>query len=175
MLYNLLSSILRAIGNSKIPLYFLILSALLNIVLDLVFIVVFGLGAAGAAIATVIAQGVSGVLCLVYIAAKIPVLHLKREDFQVGSTILLSQLHVGIPMAAQYSITAIGTMMVQSSLNILGSTLVAAFTAAGKIEQLVTRAMRPWERPWLPTAPRIWEPVRCSGSGRAFGHARSWV
>ena len=133
MLYNLLSSILRAIGNSKIPLYFLILSALLNIVLDLVFIVVFGLGAAGAAIATVIAQGVSGVLCLVYIAAKIPVLHLKREDFQVGSTILLSQLHVGIPMALQYSITAIGTMMVQSSLNILGSTLVAAFTAAGKI------------------------------------------
>ena len=107
--------------------------------LDLVFIVVFGLGAAGAAIATVIAQGVSGVLCLVYIAAKIPVLHLKREDFQVGSTILLSQLHVGIPMALQYSITAIGTMMVQSSLNILGSTLVAAFTAAGKIEQLVTQ------------------------------------
>lgn len=139
MLYNLLSSILRAIGNSKIPLYFLILSALLNIVLDLVFIVVFGLGAAGAAIATVIAQGVSGVLCLVYIAAKIPVLHLKREDFQVGSTILLSQLHVGIPMALQYSITAIGTMMVQSSLNILGSTLVAAFTATGKIEQLVTQ------------------------------------
>ena len=139
MLYNLLSSILRAIGNSKIPLYFLILSALLNIVLDLVFIVVFGLGAAGAAIATVIAQGVSGVLCLVYIAAKIPVLHLKREDFQVGSTILLSQFHVGIPMALQYSITAIGTMMVQSSLNILGSTLVAAFTAAGKIEQLVTQ------------------------------------
>ena len=139
MLYNLLSSILRAIGNSKIPLYFLILSALLNIVLDLVFIVVFGLGAAGAAIATVIAQGVSGVLCLVYIAAKIPVLHLKREDFQVGSTIHLSQLHVGIPMALQYSITAIGTMMVQSSLNILGSTLVAAFTAAGKIEQLVTQ------------------------------------
>ena len=126
MLYNLLSSILRAIGNSKIPLYFLILSALLNIVLDLVFIVVFGLGAAGAAIATVIAQGVSGVLCLIYIAAKIPVLHLKREDFHVGSTILLSQLHVGIPMALQYSITAIGTMMVQSSLNILGSTLVAA-------------------------------------------------
>lgn len=139
MLYNLLSSILRAIGNSKIPLYFLILSALLNIVLDLVFIVVFGLGAAGAAIATVIAQGVSGVLCLIYIAAKIPVLHLKREDFHVGSTILLSQLHVGIPMALQYSITAIGTMMVQSSLNILGSTLVAAFTAAGKIEQLVTQ------------------------------------
>ena len=140
MLYNLLSSILRAIGNSKIPLYFLILSALLNIVLDLVFIVVFGLGAAGAAIATVIAQGVSGVLCLVYIAAKIPVLHLKREDFQVGSTILLSQLHVGIPMALQYSITAIGTMMVQSSLNILGSYAVAAFTAGSKIESIFTQA-----------------------------------
>ena len=140
MLYNLLSSILRAIGNSKIPLYFLILSALLNIVLDLVFILwCSAWGLPGQPLPPSIAQGVSGVLCLVYIAAKIPVLHLKREDFQVGSTIPLSQLHVGIPMALQYSITAIGTMMVQSSLNILGSTLVAAFTAAGKIEQLVTQ------------------------------------
>ncbi len=140
MLYNLLSSILRALGNSKLPLVFLIISALLNIVLDLVFIVEFGMGARGAAVATVIAQGVSGILCLFYIIAKIPILHLKREDLDVGSTIYKNQLRIGVPMALQYSITAIGTMMVQSSLNILGSTLVAAYTAAGKIEQVVTQA-----------------------------------
>ena len=140
MLYNLLSSILRALGNSKLPLLFLVISALLNIVLDLVFIVGFGMGAKGAAVATVIAQGVSGILCLFYIIAKIPILHLKREDLDVGSTIYQNQLRIGLPMALQYSITAIGTMMVQSSLNILGSTLVAAYTAAGKIEQVVTQA-----------------------------------
>ena len=89
------------------------------------------MGAKGAAVATVIAQGTSGVLCLFYIIAKVPVLHLKREDFYVESDIYKNQLRIGIPMALQYSITAIGTMMVQSSLNILGSTLVAAYTAAG--------------------------------------------
>lgn len=140
MLYNLLSSVLRALGNSKIPLYFLILSALLNIVLDLVLIVGFKMGAPGAAVATVIAQGTSGVLCLFYIIAKIPVLHLTRDDLHVGGTIYGIQIRIGLPMALQYSITAIGTMMVQSALNILGSALVAAFTAAGKIEQVVTQA-----------------------------------
>ena len=140
MLYNLLSSILRALGNSKIPLYFLIISALLNIVLDLVLIIVFQMGAPGAAIATVVAQGISGVLCLIYIMWKIPLLHLKKEDWYVGGQIYAIQLKIGLPMALQYSITAIGTMMVQSALNILGSTLVAAFTAASKIEQVVTQA-----------------------------------
>lgn len=140
MLYNLLASVLRALGNSKVPLYFLILSALLNIVLDLVLIIVFHLGAPGAAYATVISQGVSGVLCLVYIVKKIPVLHLEREDWKPKVHLLKIQLGIGIPMALQYSITAIGTMMVQTSLNLLGSGLVAAFTAASKIEQVVTQA-----------------------------------
>lgn len=140
MLYNLLASVLRALGNSKVPLYFLILSALLNIVLDLVLIIVFHIGAPGAAYATVISQGVSGVLCLVYIVKKIPVLHLEREDWKPKVHLLKIQLGIGIPMALQYSITAIGTMMVQTSLNLLGSGLVAAFTAASKIEQVVTQA-----------------------------------
>lgn len=140
MLYNLLASVLRALGNSKVPLYFLILSALMNIVLDLVLIIVFHLGAPGAAYATVISQGVSGVLCLVYIVKKIPVLHLEREDWKPKAHLLKIQLGIGIPMALQYSITAIGTMMVQTSLNLLGSGLVAAFTAASKIEQVVTQA-----------------------------------
>ena len=140
MLYDLLASVLRALGNSKVPLYFLILSALLNIVLDLVLIIVFHLGAPGAAYATVISQGVSGVLCLVYIVKKIPILHLEREDWKPKAHLLKIQLGIGIPMALQYSITAIGTMMVQTSLNLLGSGLVAAFTAASKIEQVVTQA-----------------------------------
>ena len=139
MLYNLLSSILRALGNSKLPLYFLIISAVLNIFLDLLLIIVFGLGTAGAAIATVVAQGISGLLCLGYIMLKLPILHLKKEDRHVGGQIYLTQIRIGLPMALQYSITAIGTMMVQTSLNILGSTLVAAFTAANKIEQVATQ------------------------------------
>ena len=140
MLYNLLASILRALGNSRVPLYFLILSAVLNIVLDLVFVIVFQMGAAGAAVATIISQGVSGLLCLVYIGKKVQLLRMTKEDWKPKTTLLSAQLKVGIPMALQYSITAIGTMMVQSSLNILGSTLVAAYTAAGKIEQVVTQA-----------------------------------
>ena len=140
MLYNLLASILRALGNSRVPLYFLILSALLNIVLDLVFIIVFHMGAAGAAAATVISQGVSGALCLVYIVKKVPLLHMTREDWKLSGALLGTQIRIGIPMALQYSITAVGTMMVQASLNILGSTLVAAYTTAGKIEQIVTQA-----------------------------------
>lgn len=140
VLYNLVSSILRALGNSKVPLYFLILAALLNIVLDLVFIIVFKMGAAGAAYATAISQGVSGVSCLVYIYFKVPVLHLHKEDWKMDGHLLKMQIGIGFPMALQYSITAIGSMMVQSSLNLLGSISVAAFTAASKIEQIVTQA-----------------------------------
>ena len=120
MLYNLLASILRALGNSTVPLYFLIFSALLNIVLDLVLIIAFHMGAAGAAVATVISQGVSGLLCLLYIARKVPELRMRREDWRPSGDMLKIQLRIGLPMALQYSITAIGTMMVQSSLNILG-------------------------------------------------------
>ena len=139
-LYNILASILRALGNSKVPLYFLILSAMLNIVLDLVFIIVFKLGAPGAAWATIISQGVSGVLCLVYIWKFVPELRMKKEDWYFRRNLAAKQIGVGIPMGLQYSITAIGTMMVQSALNLLGSISVAAFTAASKIEQIVTQA-----------------------------------
>ena len=139
-LYNLLASVLRALGNSQVPLYFLILSALLNVLLDLLFIIVFQWGAAGAAYATVISQGVSGVLCLVYIAKKMPELRLQKDDFRLSAHIVKMQVGIGIPMALQYSITAIGTMMVQSALNMLGSMAVAAFTAASKVEQIATQA-----------------------------------
>lgn len=140
VLYNLLASILRALGNSKTPLYFLILAAGLNVVLDLVFIIIFHMGAAGAAYATVVSQGVSGLLCLVYIIKKVPILHLKREDWRLDGMLVKIQLGVGLPMALQYSITAIGSMMMQSALNILGSLVIAGFTVGSKIEQLVTQA-----------------------------------
>ena len=139
-LYNILASILRALGNSKVPLYFLILSALLNVVLDLVFIIVFKLGAPGAAWATVIAQGTSGLLCIVYIMKCIPELRLTRDDWKLRWNLATKQIGIGIPMGLQYSITAIGTMMVQTALNMLGSYAVAAFTAGSKIEQIFTQA-----------------------------------
>ncbi len=140
MLYNLLASLLRAIGNSKVPLYFLILSALLNILLDLVFIIAFHMGVSGAAWATVISQGISGLICFYYIVKKVPILHVSREDVRPDKFLIYTQIRIGLPMALQYSITAIGAMMVQVALNLLGSGAVAAFTAANKIEQIVTQA-----------------------------------
>ena len=95
-LYNYLASVLRALGDSKRPLYFLVVAALLNIVLDLVFIIVFRMGAAGAAYATVIAQGISGILCLLYIAKKVPALYLHREDWEIDKDLAGWQLKIGL-------------------------------------------------------------------------------
>ncbi len=140
VLYNMLSAILRALGNSKTPLYFLILSALLNIGLDLVFIKIFRMGAAGAAYATVISQLIAGIASFIYIIVKVPLLHLRKEDWAYDRVLVGNQLKVGFPMALQYSITAIGITMVQAALNKLGSTAVASYTAAGKIEQIAGQA-----------------------------------
>ena len=137
-LYNILASILRALGNSKVPLYFLILSAMLNIVLDLVFIIVFKLGAPGAAWATIISQGVSGVLCLVYIWKFVPELRMKKEDWYFNRDIAVKQISVGIPMGLQFSITAIGTIIVQGAVNVYGAVYMAGFSAAGKIQNIIT-------------------------------------
>lgn len=137
--YNLAASILRALGNSKVPLYFLMVAAGLNIVLDLLLVVVFHMGVAGVAYATVISQGVSALLCFVYIRKKVNVLHLRKEHRRLEGRLIRQQMSIGLPMAFQFSITAIGAMMVQSSLNKLGSTAVAAFAAAGKGEQLITQ------------------------------------
>lgn len=140
VLYNLLASVLRALGDSRRPLYFLILAAFLNVVLDLVFIIVFHMGAAGAAYATVISQGVSGVLCLIYIWKRVPELHLHREDWKLNSDLVKWQMKIGFPMALQYSITAVGTIVVQSALNSLGSVAAAGFAAASKMEMLINQA-----------------------------------
>ncbi len=139
ILYNLLASILRAVGNSKVPLYFLVVAAVLNVFLDLFLIIQFDMGVAGAAWATVISQGVSGILCLIYIMKKVDLLHITKEDWKLDYYCVRNQLSIGIPMALQFSITAIGTILVQSALNMLGSVAVAAYTAAGKVEQFVTQ------------------------------------
>ncbi|NLL78656.1 MAG: MATE family efflux transporter [Clostridiales bacterium] len=139
ILYNLLSSILRAVGNSIVPLVFLIISAVANIVLDIVLIVGCGMGVAGAAAATVAAQALSGILCLIYMWKKVELIRLGREHWQLDFYCVRNQLSIGIPMALQFSITAVGAILVQVALNILGSVAVAAYTAAVKVEQLVTQ------------------------------------
>lgn len=137
VVYNIIAGILRALGDSKTPLYFLIVASILNIVLDIVFIVNFSMGVAGAAWATIISQGVSGLLCIVYTYKKYKILRLKKEDFKVMSRVYKKHLKIGIPMALQFSITAIGIMTVQGALNVFGSSAIAAYTAASKVLQIV--------------------------------------
>lgn len=139
ILYNMLSGLLRAIGDSKTPLYFLLIASVLNIVLDLTFIINFGMGVAGAAIATVISQGTSGILCLIYIIKKYPILHVSKEDFRWDVKFALKHMAIGLPMAFQFSITAIGVVILQGALNLFGSAKIAAYTAAAKVEQLVVQ------------------------------------
>ena len=139
VLYNLLASIMRAVGNSVIPLVFLVIAAILNVGLDILFIVAFDMGVEGAAYATVISQGVSGVSCLIYMIACVPSLRVEKRHWKLDWNCVKKQLLVGVPMALQYSITAIGTILVQSALNLLGSTVVAAYSVACKVEQLVTQ------------------------------------
>lgn len=132
-LYNMLSGIIRAMGDSKTPLVFLTLSSLLNIALDLVCILNFGMGVAGAALATVVSQGVSGVLCLLYMIKKFPLLHIKKEEWKPNPSHMATLCGMGIPMGLQYSITAIGSVILQTSVNTLGAVAVASVTAAGKV------------------------------------------
>lgn len=141
MFYNILAGILRALGDSKTPLYFLIIASITNIVLDIVFIVVFKSGVAGAAYATVISQIFSGVLCFLYIKKKFPILKIQKDEFTFDKDLQLQLLKIGLPMALQFSITAVGSIILQSAVNSLGSAIVAAITAAGKIQLIVTQPM----------------------------------
>lgn len=132
-LYNILSGIIRALGDGRTPVVFLVISSIMNVVLDLVFILNLGMGVAGAAWATVISQGFSGVLCLVYMVKKFDVLRISREEWRPDFNLMGSLCGMGIPMGLQYSITAIGSVILQTAVNGLGSMAVAAVTAAGKI------------------------------------------
>lgn len=132
-LYNLLSGYLRSLGDSKTPLFFLILSSVLNVVLDLTFILVFRMGVLGASLATVISQAISGMLCLLFIVVKLPILHITREEWRMRSSRMLELCGYGVPMGLQYSITAIGSVILQVAVNSLGSMAVAAATAGGRV------------------------------------------
>ena len=139
--YNLLSAFLRAVGNSKVPLFFLVFSACLNVLLDLFFIIRLQMGVAGAAWATNLAQAISAILCAVYIWCKIPDLKPHRSHWRISQTDTKYQLAAGIPMALQFAITSSGTMIMQSAINLFGSTAVAAFTATGKLQSLLMQGM----------------------------------
>ena len=142
LLYNFLSSILRAVGDSKTPFLFLAISTILNILLDLFFIMVLHMGCRGAAAATITAQLLSGVLCLIYIQKKIPLLHLQKAECVLHAGSLGRLAAMGIPMGLQFSITAIGSMVMQSANNGLGSVYVSGFTAGMRIKQF---AMCPFD------------------------------
>ena len=132
-LYNIVSSIIRALGDSKTPVIFLVFSAVLNIILDFVLIQGLKIGVAGAAVATDISQLVSGVACLIYMNKRYEVLKLSAKDRRAGKRYMINLCMNGIPMGLQYSITAIGSVILQTAVNTLGATYVAAMTAGSKI------------------------------------------
>ena len=127
--YNMLSSILRSLGDSKTPLYFLIIGSILNVILDIVLIVNFKMGVAGSSYATVASQAVSALLCLIYMSKKFKVLRFKKKDLGFDLKHSMTLLKIGMPMALQFSITASGSMILQGAINSFGSTIVAAYTA----------------------------------------------
>lgn len=132
-LYNLVAGIIRSMGDSRTPVVFLVLASVINIVLDLVFIVGFHTGVSGAALATVISQGVSGVGCLIYSWKKFDILHPDSAERSVNYSYMKTLCGMGVPMGLQYSITAIGSVILQSAVNTLGSNAVASMTAGSKI------------------------------------------
>ena len=141
MLYNVSAGILRGIGDSKTPLYFLIFSSILNVLLDLLFIIVLKAGTAGAAYATIIAQGISAILCFIHMFRQFEILRTTKADYYLDRPGVINMLSIGIPMALNYSITAIGTMILQSAVNVFGSSVVASFTAASKVNNIATQTM----------------------------------
>lgn len=137
MLYNILAALVRSLGDSKTPLYFLIFSSVLNIGLDILLITVFHMGVRGAALATVVAQLVSGVMSLLYVIKKFPILHITKETRRLDFKFIKNLLTNGLPMAMQFSVTAIGSVMLQSCVNGLGSNAIAAITIGGKTQLMI--------------------------------------
>lgn len=132
-LYNMTSGVIRALGDSRTPVIFLVMSSFLNIGLDLFFILNLQWGVQGAAWATVISQGVSGVCCLLFIVKKFELLRIQKDEWSPNRHLMRTLCGMGVPMGLQYSITAIGSVILQSATNTLGSDAVAAVTAAGRI------------------------------------------
>ena len=135
-LYNMTAGVLRAIGDSKRPFYFLLVATGINIILDLLFIIVLGMGVAGAAYATIIAQAFSGIACLIYTKKKYEILHIKADEKNVEKTCVFELCKMGIPLGLLTCVTGIGTVIVQSAVNLLGMSYVASFTAVSRLKQL---------------------------------------
>lgn len=138
VLYNLLSGVMRAVGDGKTPLIMLLLSSVLNIILDIVFILVFKMGIAGAAVATILSQFVSGLLCLYVIFVRTDVLKVRAGEWTFSKAIVRRLVGIGMPMGLQFSITAIGSTILQSAVNSLGSGAVAAIGAGGRAQFIFT-------------------------------------
>ncbi len=141
ILYNIMSGLLRAVGNSKMPLYFLVFGTVLNILLDLLFIIVFGMEKTGAGWATVISQIIAGALCYFYLYVKYPELRPRGSEWMPRTEMVKRLMSVGLPMALQYSITAVGCMFRQGALNSMNAMhpgIVTAYTASSKAETLLT-------------------------------------
>lgn len=134
MASSYLAAVIRAIGDSRTPLIFLAIACVLNVILVILMVGPLALGVAGAALATVAAQALSVVLCLLYVWRRLPILHVARADFRLKRSELWEHVRLGLPMGFQASIIAIGTLTVQVSLNTLGTDAVAAFTAASRID-----------------------------------------
>lgn len=137
--YNLFAAFLRAVGDSRMPLFFLVFSACLNVVLDLLFIISFQMGVGGAAWATIASQGISAILCAVYIVRRVPAITPDRTMWRLDRDVTARQFAIGLPMALQFAITASGTMIMQAAVNMFGAVAIAAYTAASKLQNVLTQ------------------------------------
>ncbi|MBO4987829.1 MAG: MATE family efflux transporter [Lachnospiraceae bacterium] len=136
-LYNGVAAILRALGDSRTPLYFLILSSVVNVVLDLVFVLYFSWGVFGVAFATIIAQMASAVACLVYAFVKIPYFKMSKEQRMPKADIIAQSFKLGVPIALQNAMIAVSSMALQGVVNGFGTTVMASYTIIMRIEQIV--------------------------------------
>lgn len=137
ILYNLASGVLRALGDSRTPLYFLMGAVTVNVLLDLLFMGGWGMGVEGAAYATILSQAASGLACLLYIRRKVPLLRLTRRDLRPSLRRMGTIAAIGVPMGLQFSITAVGSILLQSAVNGLGADAVAAVSAGAKVHNIV--------------------------------------
>ncbi len=136
-MYNGIASMLRALGDSKTPLYFLMISSVINVVLDLVFVLNLDLGVLGVALATIIAQAVSAITCIVYAYHRVPYFRLTRQQLTPQKQIIANSFKLGVPIALQNSMIAVSCMVLQGVVNTFGSTIMASYTIIGRIEQIV--------------------------------------
>ena len=136
-LYNYLSAMLRALGDARTPLYFLVISTLLNIFLDIIFVCIFHRGITGAALATSISQLISVILCAIHAYKTNPYFRFYKKDFRLTANMSYKIIRLGVPMSLQFGLIAISSMAVQRIVNSYGTVVVAAFTATNRIEQLI--------------------------------------